>query len=99
MASGTSWTPILKQFFRSSRTKMISKVDKSAEMKIEQNSCFYNHNAFVRFESHNSNGNKNHIIRTPNAFKTKNHKRTSWESKIDLSGGAKTRLRTQKLGG
>ena len=45
------WSFLLK----SSRAKVISKTDKSTEVSILQNTCFYGQNAFPRFESHNIN--------------------------------------------
>ena len=39
--SGTSWTPILKCFFKYLRAKMISNNDKNTKMKILQNTCVF----------------------------------------------------------
>ena len=39
--SGTSWTPILKCFFKYLRAKMISNSDKNTKMKILQNTCVF----------------------------------------------------------
>ena len=39
--SWTSWTPILKCFFKYLRAKMISNSDKNTKMKILQNTCVF----------------------------------------------------------
>ena len=70
--SGTSWTPILKCFFKYLRAKMISNSDKNTKMKILQNTCGFTVKMHFRNLNNITTTLKQALsVCTSNAYKTK----------------------------